>query len=680
MTKIKQLKKELKEVEKELKQKKNVELNKDLIETLRNEIALKENLRQKGYKTKLFNKIANKFEKYNPKIKLLDNVKYKGNKIVRFKFNSNVYEGGDFSRDKVRAVSNKISNYLKENGMNGLIMTSIKLGDDYWRSGYFTDLGDEVELYDAYTDSYEQEKDEKIRQRIMDQKLTSFVVYAVLKQKAEGGNDKFNDCFYNCLKELINTDLMKCWKTPEAFKKYLSLSRCAKVPLTSIPKIEEKLNTYSINVRGNDIYTSITSSNKVINLLLSNQHYTVDKELLPKSLCQKNISYKEKQILLYDTSTFEAFNGTNKYILLKEDKMNILSHKTDYLLVDRFQCYKTLPIEEEYKKLIEIFDTLKRETNGLINMYKTGGFKNTALDLFNRFSKCIIEPEPILQDEALWIQEASKGAILVWAEPYEGPMYKYDVKSMYPYLMTLMTNKFPVKRGEFKQIDKFDEFFQFGIYRCIIHKSEDENINKLFKFNKKYYYTSNSLNHAKKIGLKIELIQDTKPNFLYYSGEKTIKFGEVFGDYVNFMFSLKEKNVPHSKDILNILWGALCEKVIIKLKDRNKIIIDDDEEINEIKPLLNDEDIDCINVNKINKKYKSNYARLGPFLLSKGRSYACDLMLEHKENIHRINVDGFITDKLIHTNKNVKLGELKYEGYNTNGKINNCTNKLEFKY
>jgi len=678
MTNIKKLKKELKIAEKELNKKKNIELNKDLIETLKNEIALKENLREKGYKTKLLNKIANKFEKYNPKIKILNNVKYKGNKIVRFKFNSNVYEGGDFSRDKVKTISNKISNYLQKNGMNGLIMTSIKLGEDYWRSGYFTDLGDDVEIYDAYTDSIEQEKDEEIRKKIMSQNMSSFVVYAVLKQKAEGGNDKYNDCFYNCLKDLINDDLIKCWKTPEAFKKYLGLSRLDKVPLSSIPKVEERLKTYSINVRGNDIYISPTSSNKVINLLLSNQHYTIDKELLPQSLCQKSISYKEKIILLYDTSTFEAYNGTNKYILSKEDKKTILSHKTEYLLVDRFSEYKTLSIEDEYNKLIVIFDTLKKETNGIINMYKTGSIKNTALDIFNRFCKCVNTPEPILQDEALWIQEASKGAILVWAENYEGPMYKYDVKSMYPYIMTLMTNKFPVKRGEFKKIDKIEEFIQFGIYRCRIEKSKDENINKLFKFNKKGYYTSNSLNHAKKLSLKIELIQDEKPNFLYYSGDKTLKFGEVFGDYVDFMFSLKEKNIPLSKDILNRLWGALCEKVKIKLNDKKRLIIDDDEEINELKPLLGNEDIDYVYVNKINERYKTTFARLCPFLLSKGRSYACDLMIEHKEHIHRINVDGFITDKLIHTNKNVKLGELKYEGYLSNGLIKNCTNKIEF--
>jgi hypothetical protein len=55
-------------------------------------------------------------------------------------------------------------------------------------------------------------------------------------------------------------------------------------------------------------------------------------------------------------------------------------------------------------------------------------------------------------------------------------------------------------------------------------------------------------------------------------------------------------------------------------------------------------------------------------------------MYPFKENIHRINCDGFYSDKLIHKNIDVKLGELMYEGFNLNGQINNCTNKVEISY
>eukprot|EP01039_Chlorochromonas_danica_P012138 gene12138-13797_t len=51
-------------------------------------------------------------------------------------------------------------------------------------------------------------------------------------------------------------------------------------------------------------------------------------------------------------------------------------------------------------------------------MYKTGNYKNTALDLLDRFTKYLNEPEPIEQDEAEWIRKASIGA-LIWAEEYD---------------------------------------------------------------------------------------------------------------------------------------------------------------------------------------------------------------------------------------------------------------------
>ena len=51
-----------------------------------------------------------------------------------------------------------------------------------------------------------------------------------------------------------------------------------------------------------------------------------------------------------------------------------------------------------------------------------------------------------------------------------------------------------MKRGEFKKIitEEFysAKFYQYGIYRCKIHPSEDENTNKL-SFNQKYFESVN---------------------------------------------------------------------------------------------------------------------------------------------------------------------------------------------
>src|SRR5690348_14046371 len=56
-------------------------------------------------------------------------------------------------------------------------------------------------------------------------------------------------------------------------------------------------------------------------------------------------------------------------------------------------------IEEYYEQFIKDANTLKETTNGEINLFKTGTDYNTALSLFNKFTKTIF-PELINQDEA----------------------------------------------------------------------------------------------------------------------------------------------------------------------------------------------------------------------------------------------------------------------------------------
>ena len=47
----------------------------------------------------------------------------------------------------------------------------------------------------------------------------------------------------------------------------------------------------------------------------------------------------------------------------------------------------------------------------------------------SKFTKYLKHPEIILQDEAEWISNTNTGAI-IYAEVYNGPGYKYDIKSV----------------------------------------------------------------------------------------------------------------------------------------------------------------------------------------------------------------------------------------------------------
>lgn len=643
-----------------------VEFEKDLKEIVVNERRIKKHLKSKNYSKKILNKISKKIDKYDAKIKLLDNIKYIGHKILRIRFDANKFNNNTlYTRQKIQKISNDLSQLLYRKGIAGKLLTSINFPDLGWRSGYFSTIGDNVRLYVP--------QDSDIVADDPDY-FNNFVVYISLAPGNAGGNDKFNDCLYNCLYYYLYDKLP--WDTPIKFKKFLNIPRNDKVPITLISKIEDKLKTFAINIRGDYVYSSTIKSSKQINLLLENEHYLIDKTIPMNRNINYRVSYEEKQPVLYDKLSFEMYDGIEKQKISKKELNDILyNYKSKYILIDREEKKGNLSIEEEYRLLIQDIDIIKKSTNGIINLRKTGNIKDTSLDLFDKFTKYLKHPEIILQDEAEWISNTNTGAI-IYAESYNGPGYKYDIRSMYPSIM-ISSGKFPIGRGEFNKLDNFDNlsYFQFGIYRCKIIQ-ENDNDNKLFRFNPKNYYTHTSLEHAKSLGFKIELILDNEPNFLYYSREKLIGFNEVFHKYIDFVFDLKQKKIPKSKDILNRLWGVLSEidrKKYFCCSD-NETILSPDDEIISLRPYKLNDDIDIMECVSKKNYYKTSFARLSPFLISRGRFNISNIIMPHKNNVHRIHTDGFISDIKLDIKLGENLGDLVFEGYCENCNIINCSN------
>jgi hypothetical protein len=163
-------------------------------------------------------------------------------------------------------------------------------------------------------------------------------------------------------------------------------------------------------VRGEFIRISTVKSNKQINLTLSNEHFSVEK---PNRIFTPLVRFEEKQPLLYDKKTFEVFDGQTKWTITKQERNKLLyDFSGKYILIDRLgfdrdelDNKRVMTIEEEYKEFIEIADTLKHESKGMINLYNSGNYHDTALSLFDRVSK-YINPEPILQDEAEFLRKS----------------------------------------------------------------------------------------------------------------------------------------------------------------------------------------------------------------------------------------------------------------------------------
>ena len=612
---------------------------------------------------KLFKNFSNKTISRLP-------VKINGHNVLTIRVFKNL-----MTRDDIKYLSQNVSDEMKNLKIEGKIFTTLKFNENKYRSGKSSKFGEPIHIFNGIRYDFEDAEDDG------QELFNSFNMYLIENGKPEGGatNDNNNNCFYECIKQVLKNNCP--WTDAISFKKWLKIPYYEKVKMNDIEKIETFLKI-SINILGDYIYfTKLKNNNKVINLKLINEHYTLDNKPLKEIINVNNkISFYDKQPLIYNTTTFKAYDGKKEIFITKEERNNIYSWKTQYILINKSDN-KNLTLQDEYNKFIEDANILKNETNNEINLYKTGNNKITALNLFYNYNTHIIT-DNIKQLEAEYINCASFGA-LMYAEKgeFNTNVYKYDVCSMYPSIMN-SGQLFPIKEGEFKFLSN-DEFTKmeyplYGLYRCKI-----DGYNKLFKHNYNNYYTHIDIKLAKELKLNIELIHDAQPNFLYYSRDKLITGCEIFRQYVELLFNLKQKGIKKSKQILNILWGSLCEtknKTIHINNNDDKIkIIDGNIKIIKIKPFNDNETI--LEYVENDKQFYSNYARMKPFILSKARYILHNLIKNDINNIIWIHTDGWIT-KTENTSLNAlnNLGCVKFEGKTNNLYIHNL-NKIigEFK-
>jgi hypothetical protein len=284
-------------------------------------------------------------------------------------------------------------------------------------------------------------------------------------------------------------------------------------------------------------------------------------------------------------------------------------------------------------------DALKKETNSKINLYRTGNYVRTALHLFNEMTQHIPIPDAIKQREGLFIDNSSQGAIIFNTKLYEGPCWKCDVKSMYPSIMK-STMVFPVQEGELKYLTEFEPFFRYDIYRA---KLTGKTSKKLFRLSYNNHYTHIDLTRAKELGYQIDLIIDDKPNFLYYSRDKCLTGSEIFSEYIDYLFKLKENKVLGAKNILNTLWGAISEKD--KRKKNINPNVDDVFDIpDDCRPTFKpfDDNNTIIKYCYYDKIYKYGWARIMPFILAKGRCIISKVIEPYHDIAIRCHTDGVL--------------------------------------
>lgn len=159
----------------------------------------------------------------------------------------------------------------------------------------------------------------------------------------------------------------------------------------------------------------------------------------------------------------------------------------------------------------------------------------------------------------------------------------------------------------------------------------------------------------------MELVQDGQANLLIYGANDCVNASKMFKPLVDYLYALKNDDVKLAKDMLNTLWGALCQRNHRYKKAYLKGDVTNLPEGCEITNISPGDDNHFIRYAEYGKYYVYAYARLGPFLTSAVRKFMSDTMQPHRDHIYRIHTDGFITDKVIDLPLSRDLGKWKIE-------------------
>ena len=425
----------------------------------------------------------------------------------------------------------------------------------------------------------------------------------------------------------------------------------------------------------------------------------------------EGIAAEEKQVLIYDRdnaySKIKVYNGTEEIEMTSNEfkKLNQAERygRGDYVLIrslknptkpmknkdgkvildEKTRKVKTIAItlKEQYEGFVKNAEIMKLETKGKVNMFKSGTVSKSSKHLFfQMMNKSKIFPDDITREESDFLRNARGG--LIFGEKYEGEAYKYDVNSFYPSLYSSRYLLIPIREGEIQTLTQ-NEFKtmtpkRMGMYRAKLTAPTVDNIDKLFRLDRNDYYTHYELNYASELNYKMEIIQDGKPNFLYYSRDKCLTGSEVFGEFVKTMYPLKKRGIAIAKEFLNTLAGALCEERVFHLTfdpTKDELIIKEDREM--VSGVM-EKSPTCYKVDVIdpNKRFEYNWARMKPFLTAKGRVTIAKIMQPYISNIKRCHTDGFISDVKLPIKHSEELAKIKYEGYCKNVEIINSRDVL----
>ena len=547
----------------------------------------------------------------------------------------------------IKKFIKKFNGHPENRGIEPRFQINLDYDGMGWRGGKIFNSVDDYNVFepDNYDEHYQQDYNQKFFKR------AQVVIYFYDK---EGGISKLNDCLYECLQDSI-INLKRHINSPKLLKERLNIPRNAGINIERMEEIDNMLPpSVGFNVSGDFSYISKKKTGTKIEIILNNGHYSLVKDDIIS-----NIVCEDRPIIIYEDvkDRMKIYDGENitycslsQFFQLKKNNHIFKSHDYD--------------IKKSYNDILLWRNEMFELSNGEIDIKKTGDAVQTALYLFNKYTQYNKNPESLTINEIEWLDKSTKGSIQLYHE-YEGEAHEYDINSFYQNL--LIHNNYPVKKGEFKQLDNLDNL-EYGIYKCKINIPQENT--KWFRINDFKLYTHKDISTAQLLGGTVELVQG-EINALVYNTDSLCRGDYLFKGFVEMMYDLKVKSkelklssVPFIKQILTCLWGKLSSTK--KTAMRVDIDGEDDFEIYEnskIKYCVPYGDNGLYKVCLIPLKHNAyNYYRIKPFITSIGRHVCYHTFYKYKDKIVRLHTDGATLTEQVDIKLGDGIGCMKYEG------------------
>ena len=585
-------------------------------------------------------------------------------------------DAAGISNADIEKITRQYSKTEYRKGVRGTCVVSA-LYNIGWRSGHITKIGASTEAFDPDNFKEYEKRDEGFDYNEKAKEFRIIFIPGGTLPSPSGGSGEFNDCLFDAIKSMLGDKMPKAIDTGKKMKDLCGLKRKSKIHHNHLKTIEEVLKDIAtLNCTGTGHHTGKYWNNVfTINLYLCCGHYSLS--IISPLPTPKGVSFVAKTVEdLYTYSHGDGFVSLydgKEIIEVYPEELTALRKTYKFLFV---QMNKKGTLESTYDEFIinqkKMFDMSDKK----VDMFKYPTVAKAAMDIWQRMSPFKELPPRIGLTEGDYLDKTFTGGIRYSNKGYTGPYHLYDINSQYPSIMIDKSFNVPVKPGCCEILTELPKIFRYGMYRCTVAKHEDENVNKLFKFNSNNFYTHHDLKIATR--LKMTLTLEEGVNFYFYDRIKCLKSGLlIFGPFINEMYEYKKEFKPF-KQIMNCLYGSLCERDR-KTKVTN-INIEDNTEFEILHSL-------CISGNTMTINYSlagadpfvSSYARMGVFLTSFARYRLVNLIIDNElaPLIERIHTDSLLTTEDISDKLNIsdKIGDFKLEHSGTCTIVNGNTVK-----